>query len=294
MPPAVRPEVLRVASHLAPGVQPLYAFLAEYLADRLNRRAEFVVAETYERCGQDIDDVCFVCSIPYLLVADAGLIDMEVVAAPVLRGDRYDGQPIYYSDIIVSAESSVATFADLRGATVAYNEPYSHSGYVTLLHHLATLGEGIGFFGAMVEAGFHRDAIQMVADGRADAAAIDTQVLDIEVRDRPQLADQIRRIASIGPSTIQPVVVSRTRLTGTERRAIAVGLLEVGDDPSAREALDDALVDRFMGAEESSYDDVRQMLARVRGAGLIGPEWDERWQSMIAPPARSTTARKGT
>jgi phosphonate transport system substrate-binding protein len=282
VPVATRPNILRVASHLAPGVQPLYAFLADYLAARLNRRAEFVVAETYERCGQDIDDVCFVCSIPYLLVAEAGLIDMEVVAAPVLRGERYGGQPIYYSDVIVARESPFATFADLRAATVAYNEPYSHSGYVTVLHHLATLGESLGFFGRMIEAGFHRDAIQMVADGRADAAAIDTQVLDIELRDRPELADKVRRIASIGPSAIQPVVVSRTRLTDIERRAIAVGLLEAGDDPSARAALDDALVDRFVGADEGTYDDVRGMLARVRDAALIGPEWDERWHSMIA------------
>ena len=112
---------LRVASHLAPGVEPLYAFLAAYLADRVGRRPEFTVAETYERCAQDIDDVCFVCSVPYLLFADAGRIDMEVVA-PVLRGDRYGGRPIYFSDVIVAATSphrSSPTSAARRGPTTS-------------------------------------------------------------------------------------------------------------------------------------------------------------------------------
>src|SRR3990170_4843675 len=96
-----RSAPLRVASHLAPGVEPLYAFLAGYLADRVGRRPEFIVAESYERYLQDIDDVCFVCSIPYLLFADAGRIDMEVVAAPVLRGDRYGGGAGYFSSVFV-------------------------------------------------------------------------------------------------------------------------------------------------------------------------------------------------
>ena len=51
-------------------MEPLYSFLADYMADRLDRQSQFVAAESYERCAQDIDDVCFVCSIPYLLFAD--------------------------------------------------------------------------------------------------------------------------------------------------------------------------------------------------------------------------------
>jgi len=273
---------LRVASHLAPGVEPLYAYLAEYLAARIGRRAEFVVAESYERCAQDLDDVCFVCSIPYLLFADAGRIDMEVVAAPILQGDRFGGMPVYFSDVIVAASSPHRAFADLRGSVWAFNEPYSHSGYVTVLHHLATLGEDRSFFGRMVEAGFHHEAIRMVADGRADAAAIDCQVLEIELRDVPSLARSVRRIATIGPSTIQPVVVSRSRLTDAEREAITAALLEVADDPGARAALDRALVERFVPVNAGTYDDIRGMLARVRDHGLLPPAWDRDWQRVAA------------
>ena len=284
---------LRVASHLAPGVEPLYAFLAEYLADRVGRRPEFVVAESYERCARDIDDVCFVCSIPYLLFADAGRIDMEVIAAPVLRGERYGGRAIYFSDVIVAAASPHRSFADLRGAAWAYNEPFSHSGYVTVLNHLALLGEDLSYFGRVIEAGFHADAIRMVADGRVDAAAIDSQVLDIELRDDAQLAGAVRRIGAIGPSTIQPVVASRTRLTDAERGAITEALVGVGADPMARRALDAALIERFARVDAAGYDDIRDMFRRVRRAGLLDAAWDARWRAIATAggePAVSSPA----
>jgi phosphonate transport system substrate-binding protein len=277
-----RLEPLRVASHLAPGAERLYRFLARYLAARLGRRAVFVVAESYERCAQDIDDVCFVCSIPYILFADAGRVDMQVIAAPVLRGDRYGGKPVYFSDVIVATASRYRSFADLRGATWAYNEPFSHSGYMTVLHHLATLGEDRSYFAEMVEAGFHQDAIRLVADGRIDASAIDSQVLEIELRDHPELAGAVRRIGTIGPSTIQPVVVSRSRLTQAERDAIRDALLQVGDDPAARGALDSAVVERFVGIDADGYDDIRAKLERVHEAGLIDTAWRSRWQAILA------------
>jgi phosphonate transport system substrate-binding protein len=261
-------------------VEPLYEFLAGYLAERIGRQPEFVVADSYERCAQDVDDVCFVCSVPYLLFADSGRIDMEVVAAPVLLGDRYGGRPVYFSDVIVAAGSPHRSFADLRGATWAYNEPFSHSGYVTVLHHLATLGEDLSYFARMVEAGFHQEAIRMVANQLVDAAAIDSQVLDIELRDTPELARAVRRIGTIGPSTIQPVVVSRSRLTDGERRAITDALIGVADDPVAREPLDRALVERFVAVDSGGYDDIRRMLGRVRHAGLLDPTWHARWQEI--------------
>ena len=274
---------LRVASHLAPGVLPLYAFLADHLAERLGRQAAFTVATSYERCAQDVDDVCFVCSVPYLLLADSGRIEMEAVAAPVLIGDRYGGRPIYFSDVVVHADSQFERFADLRGATWAYNEPFSHSGYMVVWHHLVSIGEGSGFFGRMVEAGFHSEALRMVAEGSVDAAAIDSQVLAIELRDKPELADKVRAIGAIGPSTIQPVVVSASRLTAEERRSIVAVLVGLGDDPGARPLMDAAFVERFVAMDGNGYDDIRGMLRRVRQAGLIGAEWRARWTALTDP-----------
>jgi phosphonate transport system substrate-binding protein len=274
-------QPLRVASHLAPGVLPLYAFLAERLADRLGREAAFTVADSYARCAQDIDDVCFVCSVPYVLFADADRTEMEVIAAPVLMGERYGGRPIYFSDVVVRADSRFECFADLRGAVWAYNEPFSHSGYIVVWHHLDSIGEGPGFFGRTVEAGFHSEALRMVADGRVDAAAIDSQVLAIELRDWPTLAGTVRTIGTIGPSTIQPVVASRSRLSAADRRTIVAELIGLADDPRARSLMDSAFVERFVAMDGTGYGDIRRMLRRVQAAGLIGPGWSAQWSAII-------------
>jgi hypothetical protein len=67
------------------------------------------------------------------------------------------------------------------------------------------MGAQPGFLGRVVEAGFHQRAIRMVPSGSVDAAAIDSQVLAIELRDHPRLANGLRAVGAFGPSTIQPV-----------------------------------------------------------------------------------------
>lgn len=271
---------LRVASHLAPSVLPAYALAARRLGERLDRPAELVVAAAYDRCAADIDHVCFVCSIPYLLLSSAGRIRMEVIAAPVLRGRRYAGLPIYFSDVIVGAHRPWRSIDELHGRRWAFNEPYSHSGFMVALHGLARLGAAASFIGEAIEAGFHDDAIQMVRDGRADWAAIDSQVLDLALRRDPRLRRDIRVIATLGPSTIQPVVASARRLSRSQRKAARETLLAMNTEPADRMVLRASGIDRFVAVEDADYDDIRDMLDTVSRAGLLPEWWWPRWEKL--------------
>jgi phosphonate transport system substrate-binding protein len=276
---------LRVASHLAPSVLPAYALAARRLGERLDRPAELVVAAAYDRCAADVDHVCFVCSIPYLLLSSAGRVRMEVIAAPVLRGRRYAGRPIYFSDVIVHADRPWQSLDDLDGRRWAFNEPYSHSGFMVALHGLARLGATASFIGEAIEAGFHDDAIQMVRDGRADWAAIDSQVLDLALRRDPRLRRDIRVIATLGPSTIQPVVASARRLSGSQRGAAREALLAMHAAPGDRMVLRASGIDRFVAVEDADYDDIRAMLETVSRAGLLPEWWWPRWQVLTGGSA---------
>lgn len=279
---------LSVATHLAPSVQPLYELITRQLGNRLGRHARLVVADSYERCAADVDDVCFVCSIPFLLFARDGRIHMDVVAAPVLAGKRYGGRPVYFSDVIVARDSSLRHFSDLRGCRWAFNEPFSQSGYIVVWHHLLSRGYGGDFFGEMVEAGFHQEAIRLVADGGADAAAIDSQVLEIAFREEPELASRLRIIDTMGPSTIQPVVASSTRLSSDERHSILDTLLELGSDEAARPVLAAAGVERFVALQARDYDDVRGMLDGVEHAGVLPAAWYARWEQIVSQASGDT------
>ena len=59
-----------------------------------------------------------------------------------MKHPRYGARPVYYSDVIVHADSSFRHFEDLRGGTWAYNEPGPHSGYNLVRYHLAMRGWG--------------------------------------------------------------------------------------------------------------------------------------------------------
>src|SRR3990170_7968700 len=193
---------LRFATYLAPNVLPLYQAVTEEVGRRLGIATELVVETSYESCERDEYEVCFVCSLPYVTLERRGIRPAVPVAAPVLRGERYEGRPIYFSDVIVHRDSPFLSFLDLRGRSWAYNESLSWSGYGITRYHLVTLGETNGFFREVAEAGFHREAIRMVARGEVDGSAIDSQVLSIELRDHPDLAEQVRVVEALGPSTI--------------------------------------------------------------------------------------------
>jgi phosphonate transport system substrate-binding protein len=258
---------LRFGTYLAPNVLPVYEAVTEEVGRALAIATELIVQTDYESCRRDENEVCFVCSLPYVAFEREGISPAVPVAAPVLTGERFAGRPIYFSDVIVQSDSPFRTFADLRGRSWAFNEPLSWSGYGITRYHLVRLGETGGFFGEVVEAGFHEESIRLVAKGEVDASAIDCQVLAVAMRDDPDLARSLRVIDSLGPSTIQPVAVSK-RVPVDLRRAIVEVLLSMGDDPRSRERLAQGSVERFVSVGPSSYDDIRQMLDATESAGF--------------------------
>ena len=190
---------LRFGTFLAPSVMPLYQAIADAVGTQLGLSTELVVETSYESCLEDINDVCFVCSLPYITYDRAGLAPAVPIAAPVLAGSRYGGKPVYFSDVIVNRDSPFNSFLDLRDRSWAYNEPLSQSGYGITRYHLVSLGETDGFFSRVVESGFHNLSIEMVRSGEIDGSAIDSQVLGIHTRDKPELLNELRIVEALGP-----------------------------------------------------------------------------------------------
>jgi phosphonate transport system substrate-binding protein len=269
---------VRFATFLAPNMLPVYRFLAERIGERLGRPVELVVGTSFDQFEAGEADLGVICGLPYVRLADRRPPPVEPLAAPVLAGDRYGGRPVYYSDVIVRRDSPITCLEELRGCSWAYNEPMSHSGHTVTLYSLVRMGVRPGFFARVVEAGYHQRAIRLVDAGAVDAAAIDSQVLAIELRDHPDLAG-LRVVGSFGPSTIQPVVAAG-RLPGRLKEQVRELLVALDDDPTARPALDHGLIDRFTPVDAAAYDDIRVMLATIEDAGWTsltqateGPHW---------------------
>jgi phosphonate transport system substrate-binding protein len=257
---------LRFATFLAPNMLPVYRFLADHIGDRLGRPVELVAGTSFDQFEHGQADLGVICGLPYVWLAARRPRPVEPLAAPVLAGDRYAGRPIYFSDVIVRRDSPITSAEELRGCSWAYNEPTSHSGHTVTLYSLVRMGARPGFFAQVVEAGFHQRAIRLVVGGAVDAAAIDSQVLAVELRNHPQLAEGVRVVATFGPSTIQPVVAA-SRLPDRLKDEVQELLVKLGDDPSARPALAHGFIEHFAAVDDAAYDDIRAMLATIQAAG---------------------------
>jgi phosphonate transport system substrate-binding protein len=247
---------------------PLYEFIAHHAGRRLGLPTELAVGSSYAQLSSPAVDVAFVCGLVYVEMSRGRDAPIEPLAAPVLRGERFGGRAIYFSDVIVHRASRWQSFADLRGCSWAYNEPHSQSGYGITRHHLICRGETNGYFGRIVDAGWHEEALRLVACGAVDAAAIDCHVLAVALGAHPELAARIRIIDTLGPSTIQPVVAAR-RLPNQLRANLRAFLLGLVNDPVARPHLDRALVQGFGVVNDASYTDIRAMLAAAEAADFL-------------------------
>lgn len=260
------PRSLRFVTFLSPNLLPLYEFITRYVGERLDCATELVIGSCYDQLATDAD-VAFVCGLAYVELTAQEKVRVEPIAAPVLQGERYGGKPIYYSDVIVRRDSGLRSFADLRGRSWAFNEPLSQSGYGITRYHLVQMRETQGFFGRVVEAGWHERSLRLVSSGEVDATAIDSQVLAVTLRDHPEWADLLQVIDTLGPSPSQPVVAARC-LPDRFTRELCRILRSLGDDPVAQPHLARALVRRFALVNDSTYNEIRRMRDAAETARL--------------------------
>ena len=131
---------LRFGTFLAPNMLSVYQAIADGVGEALGMSTELVVETNYENCRNDVNDICFVCSLPYVMFEKEGISPAEPIAAPVLQGERYGGRPIYFSDVIVHKDSDAESFTVLSGGSWSFNEPLAQSGYGITRPHRVSIG----------------------------------------------------------------------------------------------------------------------------------------------------------
>ncbi len=258
--------MLRFASLMADNAADFCRSLTAYLGARMGTAVDLLDDVTWQEAERQLyggqADLGVVCGLQYVYSVDRGdAPGIDLLAAPVMRRARYANRPIYFSEVVVRHDHPARALADLRGATWAYNEPSSHSGYVVTRYALARRGEPPGFFGRVIASGAHLQSLELVLDGAIDATAIDSTVLEQELRRRPGLAAQLRVVETLGPSPIPPLVVSRA-LQPPIRSAIRAAVLSMHLQDSGARVLASAGIKRFVPVTDADYEPIRAM-ARI-------------------------------
>jgi phosphonate transport system substrate-binding protein len=256
-------SAIRFASYLSPNMYPTYEYIAHYVGEKVGRLTTLTVGRSFEEFASGQVDVGFICGLPYVHLVDSLTCPVELLAAPVLQGERYQCKPIYFSDVIVRSDSPYTLFDDLQGCVWAYNQRTSHSGCNLVCYSLLERGKSPHYFGKTVETGSHRRSVQLVLEGQVDGTAVDSHMLDVFLSQHSDIATKLRIIDMLGPSSIPPVVVAR-RLDKELKCRMQEVLITMHLDPEAVRRLRQGLIERFVVVADDNYEDIRTMFARVQ------------------------------
>lgn len=257
--------MLRFATFLSPLLYESYEAITHYVGAQLECATSLRVAHSLDVCmpgHMEGVDIAFLCGLLYVHLSRRPDCPIELLAAPVVQGRRYQGRPLYYSDVIVHHESVYKKFTDLQGGRWAYNERASHSGYNIVQYSLLERGLGNSYFGSMLETGSHRASLQAVLDGNADATALDSHVFDVLCSREPQIAAQLRTIDMLGPTAIPPIVIGRHVDEQTKQR-IRAALVTMHQHEVWAQHLHSGLIERLVPIDDRAYDGIRTMWQRV-------------------------------
>jgi ABC-type phosphate/phosphonate transport system substrate-binding protein len=182
--------------------------------------------------------------------------EVSVVAAPIPADPRAGGRPVYWTDLVVRRDSPFRTVEDTFGRRLAFTTDDSHSGFNAVRRFLRDYAqpEGAPLYGGLVgPLVTPLRSLESVIEGAADVAPLDSYAHALLRRDAPEMAGQVRTIASTEATPIPPLVASR----GADPVAIAAmrdALVSSADDLKARPLLDRLFLRGFAAVQPGSYD----------------------------------------
>lgn len=205
-------------------------------------------------------DLGWICGYPYVQHRS----ELSLIAVP-----RFQGRPFYHAYLIVAADSDLRTLADLQGRLFAWADPDSNSGYLYPRFLLTSSGRDPDhYFRRTFFTWGHPRSIDAVAEGLADAAAVDGYVWETLARRAPQRTAGTRVILRSPPFGFPPLVASAA-LAEDQRREVRRVLLAQVQDAEGRALLAELNLDTFSIEEETLYDEIALMAARL-AQGAVG------------------------
>jgi ABC-type phosphate/phosphonate transport system substrate-binding protein len=218
------------------------------------------LSDLWGRCDLGL---AMMCGLPFSQRRPPPLL----VAAPVPSPQRYGGQPIYFTDLVVKADSRFQSLEDTFGGVAGYTVADSFSGQVAFRRHLLRYRTSPGsrlyrdVVGGLIHA---RGVIEALAAGRIDVGPLDSYYHDLLKRSDPRFAAQVRVIATTEPAPIPPLVATAALDVPTLAR-LREALFAAGETAELAAQRDRLLLARFAVPEPSAYDALIEVQRQARG-----------------------------
>ena len=202
------------------------------------------------------------CGLPFV----EDLREYVDVIGTFLWTDVSDEQGRYQTMIVVREALNVSNVAELGGLQPVVSNTQSLSGWCSLGVAIAEVTNDASFVRPFVQSGGHARSLQMLQDGEADFASIDSATFRLLNRHRPTLTNGLRVVGRgpVVPAT--PVHISKTRTVSLSEVSEAV--CAVFDRSDLQATLADIGVSGFVRLANSDYDGVMEL---VKTAEVVLP-----------------------
>jgi phosphonate transport system substrate-binding protein len=229
----------------------LYKDLIDYISKQSGYKVEFKQRKTYFEVNELLTekklDFAFICTGAYL-EAQINKRPIELLAVPVVNGKSY-----YQAYVIVNTDSEFRKIDDLKGASFAFTDPLSNTGYLYVVNYL----KGIKttpekFFNRIIFTYAHDYSIQAVKRKLVDGASVDGLVYEYLEKFEPKKIEGLRIINKSKEFGIPPFVV-RKDLDQQIKSKLRKVLLNMHQDPEGKMLLKKIMIDKFIEVDESIY-----------------------------------------
>src|SRR5580704_6597792 len=234
--------------------------------DTLDHAFPLPLADLWSRA----DLACaFMCGFPFALSAQP----LRPVAAPVPAKAPISGRPVYDTRLVVRADSGFRTIEQTFGGRLGYTVEDSHSGYNALRYHLLPYYRQGGAklyresIGPLVTP---RRVIEALLSGDIDIGPLDGYALDLMQRHQPDLASQIRIVATTDPAPI-PFLIAAPDCPDEIVLALQTGLLAFSNAPACAGLREQLCLDTFVPVAAEDYSLITRWDAEARAAGYDQP-----------------------
>ena len=240
-----------------------YRGIANYLGNQLGRPVILLQRKSYAEIALLLvnggADMAFLSAGAYSIYSNVEGTE------PLVTQERM-GVPYYQSYIIVAKDSPVSSVMELKGATMAFTDPISYSGYLYFASLLREKGETPEhFLRQFIYTYSHEKSLRAVSTKVVEAASIDSLIYEYALLKNPEVASRVKIIAVSPPVGTGPIVIGHT-IDAEHRELLRNIFLQMHNDPTLKPILQGLLIDRFVPFQPALYEAMHNKVLEQRRA----------------------------
>ena len=212
----------------------------------------------------------FMCGFPYQLAKNPP----RPLAAPIPVDAPVKGTPVYATHLVVRANAAFHVLEDSFGGRLGYTAEDSHSGYNAVRRHLLPhrLQRGGNLYRESIgPLQTPRRVVEAVLADEIDVGPLDGYVLDLMLRHEPDLAKEIRIVATTDTAPI-PFLVASRECPDEVVTSLQGALLQFGEASACAGLRDRLCLQGFAPVVIDDYEVMLRWDAEARAAGYARPE----------------------